>query len=188
MSSIRLYFFLQDNDTPLTYQFHYKTDNGLYTVVSYGSEDHVTTVLPSGRKDNNYDIDFEITVTDSLSAATTILRKVKVRKIFHRGSLTMHAIASLSSSRFPSYKRSTISSILLFHHTSTIPFQNVQVRNANPKIAIFSPWKCKVNVITCAYLPSDSNSFINKAQVINKSFYQLRFDFCAVICCRIKPS
>ena len=103
MSSIRLYFFLQDPDTPLTYQFHYKTGNGLYTVVSYGSEDHVTTVLPSGRKDNNYDIDFEITVTDSFSAATTILRKVKVRKIFHRGSLAMYAISSLSSSRFLSY-------------------------------------------------------------------------------------
>ena len=103
MSSIRLHFFLQDPNTPLTYQFHYKTDNGLYTVVSYGSEDHVTTVLPSGRKKDNYGIDFEITVIDSLSAATKILRKVKVRKIFPRGSLTMLAIASLSSSRFLSY-------------------------------------------------------------------------------------
>ena len=129
MSSIRLNFFLQDTDTPLTYRFYYKTYYGLYTVVSYGSEDHVTTVLPSGHKDNNYDIDFEITVTDSLSAATTIFGKVKVRKIFHQGSFTMYAIASLSSSRFfPTM--STISSILLLHHTSTVPFQNVQVRNA----------------------------------------------------------
>ena len=69
--------FLQDSDKPLTYEFNYKTDSGLYTVVSYGSEDHVTTVLPSGNKDSDYKIDFEITVTDSLSAATKVLRKVK---------------------------------------------------------------------------------------------------------------
>lgn len=75
------HFLLQDPDTPLTYRFHYKTGNGLYTVVSYGSEDHVTTVLPSGRKDDNYEIDFKITVMDSLSAATKINRIVKVRKI-----------------------------------------------------------------------------------------------------------
>ena len=45
-----------------------------------------------------------------------------------------------------------------------------------------------MKVITCVYLPSDSNSFIDKTQVINKSFYKLRFDFCAVICCRITLS
>ena len=46
-------------------------------MVSYGSESHATTVLPSGKKDNDYEIDFEITVTDSLSAATEIISKVK---------------------------------------------------------------------------------------------------------------
>lgn len=62
---------------PLTYQFHYKTDSGLYTVVSHGFESHAITVLPSGKKDNDSEIHFEITVTDSLSAATEITRKVK---------------------------------------------------------------------------------------------------------------
>ena len=62
---------------PLTYQFHYKTDNGLYTVVSHGSESNATTVLPSGEKDNDYEIDFEITVTDTLSAAANFTCRVK---------------------------------------------------------------------------------------------------------------
>ena len=72
------YFSLQDSDKPLTYEFHYKTDNGLYTVVSYGSDDHVTTILPPGKKEDDYEIAFEIMVSDSLSAATNILLKIKV--------------------------------------------------------------------------------------------------------------
>ena len=74
-------FSQQDENTPLTYQFHYKTDRGLYTVVSHGSESHATTVLPSGKKENDYEIDFKITVTDSLSAAAEIIRKVKASTI-----------------------------------------------------------------------------------------------------------
>jgi len=46
-------------------------------VVSHGSESRATTVLPSGKEDNDYEIDFEITVTDTLSAAAKIIRKVK---------------------------------------------------------------------------------------------------------------
>lgn len=71
-------FCLQDPDQPLTYEFYYKTDNGLYTVVSYGSEDHVTTVLPSGKREDDYEIGFEIMVTDSLSAATHVLLNIRV--------------------------------------------------------------------------------------------------------------
>lgn len=74
-------FLSQDPQEPLTYEFHYKTDNGLYTVVSYGSEDHVTTVLPLGRKDHDYNIDFEITVMDKLSAAAKSFLKVKVSEL-----------------------------------------------------------------------------------------------------------
>lgn len=72
------HFSPQDSDKPLTYEFHYKTDNGLYTVVSYGSEDHVTTVLPPGKKEDDYEIAFEIMVSDSLSAATNVGLKIKV--------------------------------------------------------------------------------------------------------------
>lgn len=70
-------FSQQDENTPLTYQFHYKTDRGLYTVVSHGPESHATTVLPSGKEDNDYEIDFEITVTDTLSAAAKFILEVQ---------------------------------------------------------------------------------------------------------------
>ena len=76
------YFCLQDPDKPLTYEFHYKTDNGLYTLVSYGSEHRVTTVLPSGKRENDHVIGFEIMVKDSLSAATNFSLKIKVSGIF----------------------------------------------------------------------------------------------------------
>lgn len=49
-------------------------------MVSHGSESRATTVLPSGKKDNDYEIDFNITVTDALSAAAKIMRKVKASK------------------------------------------------------------------------------------------------------------
>ena len=80
-----LYFSLQDPDKPLTYEFHYKTDNGLYTVVSYGSEDNVTTILPPGKKEDDYNIAFEITVSDILSSATIFKLQIKVRAMARHG-------------------------------------------------------------------------------------------------------
>ena len=76
----RLYisYFFKDPHQPLTYQFHYKTDHGLYTVVQYGSTDHVSTVLPSGKRNGGYIIDFEILITDSLSASSNYVLHVKV--------------------------------------------------------------------------------------------------------------
>ncbi|XP_044184688.1 polycystic kidney disease protein 1-like 2 [Acropora millepora] len=61
----------KDSETPLTYQFQYKTGGGLYTVVSYGSEDHVETVLPQGQKDN-FTFEFSVTIKDKLFAETTL--------------------------------------------------------------------------------------------------------------------
>ena len=68
-----LYFIQpQDPDIPLTYQFSYKTNPGLYTVVAHGSEHYATTVLPPGKNETDgYGIDVEIKVIDSLSAATS---------------------------------------------------------------------------------------------------------------------
>ena len=68
----------KDPQQPLTYQFHYKTDRGLYTVVQYGSTDHVTTVLPSGKEKDGYNITFEIMITDSLSASSNFALHIKV--------------------------------------------------------------------------------------------------------------
>ena len=78
MLSALTYLSLQDPDKPLMYEFHYKTDNGLYTVVSYGSVEHVTTVLPPGKKENDDQISFEIMVTDSLSAANHVRLSITV--------------------------------------------------------------------------------------------------------------
>ncbi|XP_044184816.1 polycystic kidney disease protein 1-like 2 [Acropora millepora] len=61
----------KDSETPLTYQFHYKTGGGLYTVVSYGSEDYVETVLPQGQKDK-FTFEFSVTIKDKLFAETTL--------------------------------------------------------------------------------------------------------------------
>ncbi|KAK2571916.1 Polycystin-2 [Acropora cervicornis] len=61
----------KDSEKPLTYQFQYKTAGGLYTVVSYGSEDHVETVLPQGQKDN-FTFEFSVTIKDKLFAETTV--------------------------------------------------------------------------------------------------------------------
>ena len=66
-----VFLFFKDSETPLTYQFHYKTGGGLYTVVSYGSADHVKTVLPQGQKDN-FTFEFSVTIKDKLFAETTV--------------------------------------------------------------------------------------------------------------------
>ena len=80
----------------MTYEFHYKTDNGLYTVVSYGSEDHVTTILPLGEREDGYEIVFEIMVSDSLSAATNIELKIKVRtRACRRGEVASWLVSSI---------------------------------------------------------------------------------------------
>ena len=47
-------------------------------MIQYGSEAHVTTVLPLGKKQHDYIIEFEITVTDSLSAFNSVLLHIKV--------------------------------------------------------------------------------------------------------------
>ncbi|XP_068717189.1 polycystin-1-like protein 2 [Montipora capricornis] len=68
----------QDRDKPLTYQFAYKTGDGLYTVVSFGRVAQARTVLPQGRKDEDFVIEFDITIKDSLSAETTVTLRVIV--------------------------------------------------------------------------------------------------------------
>ena len=72
---------MKDRDKPITYQYHYKTENGLYTVISYGSEGLVRTVLPPGKKQDNYKIYFEVMVSDSFSAANTTLLEIEVNAL-----------------------------------------------------------------------------------------------------------
>ena len=65
------FFFSKDSEKPLTYQIHYKTAGGLYTVVSYGDKNHVETVLPQGQKDD-FKFEFSVTIKDKLFAETTV--------------------------------------------------------------------------------------------------------------------
>ena len=91
------HFSLQDLHEPLTYEFHYKTDNGLYSVVSYGSEYNVTTVLPPGKKEDDYELVFEIMVSDSLSSATNVELKIKVSTAAcHRGVVALWLVRSMA--------------------------------------------------------------------------------------------
>ena len=46
--------------------------------MSYGSEDHVTTVLPPGKEQNDYEFGFEVMVSDSLSATSNFPLIIKV--------------------------------------------------------------------------------------------------------------
>ena len=53
----------------------------MYTVVSFGYVAQTRTVLPQGRKDwkdEDFVIEFDITIKDSLSAETTVTLRVNV--------------------------------------------------------------------------------------------------------------
>ena len=76
-------------NTPLTYQFNYKTEEGLYTVLSYGSQGHLTTLLPHGKENNNMEL--VVKVIDNLGSATTELLIVKVSFLSIAGA---HAIST----------------------------------------------------------------------------------------------
>ncbi|XP_015778540.1 PREDICTED: uncharacterized protein LOC107356405 [Acropora digitifera] len=86
-----------DSETPLTYEFHYKTGGGLYTVVSYGSEDYVETVLPQGPKANNFIIEFSVTIKDKLFAETTVHMDVIVEPPPQNESLSDLALGNSSA-------------------------------------------------------------------------------------------
>lgn len=65
-------------------------------MVSYGSEDSVITVLPLGKKEDHYEIAFEITVSDSLSAATNIQLKITVGTRVCRGGAVPSCLVRLN--------------------------------------------------------------------------------------------
>ena len=50
----------------------------MYTVVSFGHVAQARTVLPQGRKDEDFVIEFNITIKDSLSAETAVTLRVIV--------------------------------------------------------------------------------------------------------------
>ena len=65
--------------TPLTYQFQYRLENGLYSMVHYGVNSSVISWLPPGNRSHNYKVEFLATVTNSYGAsAPTVNLSVRV--------------------------------------------------------------------------------------------------------------
>ena len=65
--------------TPLTYQYQYRLDNGLYSMVYYGVNNSVISWLPPGNRSHNYKVEFLATVTNSYGAsAPTVNLSVRV--------------------------------------------------------------------------------------------------------------
>ena len=50
----------------------------MFTTVAQGSRKSVTTVMPPGEEVNDHQIEFEVVVTNTLSAATTASLTVQV--------------------------------------------------------------------------------------------------------------
>ena len=65
--------------TPLTYQFQYRLENGLYSMVYYGVNNSIISWLPPGNRSHNYKIEILATVTNSFGAsAPTVNISVRV--------------------------------------------------------------------------------------------------------------
>ena len=65
--------------TPLTYQFQYRLDNGLYSMVYYGVNNTVISWLPPGNRSHNYKVEIRATVTNNYGAsAPTVNISVRV--------------------------------------------------------------------------------------------------------------
>ena len=65
--------------TPLTYQFQYRLDNGLYILVYYGVNNTVTSWLPPGNRSHDYKVELLATVINKYGAfAPTVNLSVRV--------------------------------------------------------------------------------------------------------------
>ena len=65
--------------TPLTYQFQYRLDNGLYSMVYYGVNNTVISWLPPGNQSHKYKVEILATVTNSYGvSAPTVNISVRV--------------------------------------------------------------------------------------------------------------
>ena len=69
----------QDPDLQLRYEFIYLTSNSLINVAYKGVKTSVITKLPAGEKENNFNIDFRVRVTNMLGVFTEVRTPVQVR-------------------------------------------------------------------------------------------------------------
>ena len=61
------------DSTPLSYQFQYQLENGLYSMVYHGLNSSVISWLPPGNQSDNYAVKFIVKVTDKYGASAPAL-------------------------------------------------------------------------------------------------------------------
>ena len=65
---LRCYEWKSDSD-PLSYQFQYQLENGLYSMIYHGMNNSIITWLPSGNISDNFLVKFLIIITDHYGAS-----------------------------------------------------------------------------------------------------------------------
>lgn len=67
-----------DEEPPLTYKFHYINPSGVEVLLQYSTNPQVSTKLPVGDVNKDYDIPIEIFIADSAGVGRDIKITVKV--------------------------------------------------------------------------------------------------------------
>ena len=70
----------ESDNTPLSYQFQYRLENGLYNVLYHGVNNNISTSwIPPGNNADNFTVKFNATVTDSFgNSASPVSLTVQV--------------------------------------------------------------------------------------------------------------
>ena len=70
----------ESDNTPLSYQFQYRLENGLYNVLYRGANNNITTSwIPPGNSTDNFTVKVNATVTDNFGiSASPVSLKVQV--------------------------------------------------------------------------------------------------------------
>ena len=70
----------ESDNTPLSYQFQYRLENGLYNVLYRGANNNITTSwIPPGNSTDNFTVKVNATVTDNFGiSASLVSLKVQV--------------------------------------------------------------------------------------------------------------
>ena len=69
----------ESDNTPLSYQFQYRLENGLYNVLYRGANNKTTSWIPPGNSTDNFTVKVNATVTDNFGiSASPVSLKVQV--------------------------------------------------------------------------------------------------------------
>ena len=75
-TSLKTYFNLscsnwKSNSTPLSYEFQYRLQNGLYSVLYRGANNTISAKIPPGNKEECFVVKFTVTVTDKFGISAS---------------------------------------------------------------------------------------------------------------------